>query len=132
MTDDKLRELVALNIMGWEIRKRGRRVYNPAMGCEIGGFRNTAGCQRYIQQEAPNCLTWAGIGLVVKEMLRKGWSNKITQYDHESIDNATDKTRLMAEVQFWNGPVIQVRHPSVSRAVSLAALKAVGVEVEEA
>ena len=118
MTIRELEALVAEKVMGWVVTGMGVGIH-PDVNAMITVIPSYAS-------------TWAGMGLVVEKMRKKGRSFKIITYGQEwPAIQKLEPRPLPAEIHCWNGPLIQVKHPSVFVAVSLAALRAVGVEIPD-
>ncbi len=124
MTDDKLRELVAVHVFGWT-DVHSVEIHSAAMV----GIPAAGGDHDFI----PDYLTWAGLGLIVEEMERKGFYLRL-------VKNVSWSTTPRDKWEWYAGLAPERCKPgennsvwdlSPSRAVSLAALKAVGVEVED-
>lgn len=76
MSDLELRRAVAVEVMGWELRKRCRRVFNPVMGGEVIGMEGREDCMQYITSAAPAYETSIESAWEVVERMRElepGW-----------------------------------------------------------
>jgi len=94
METDK--QIIATRLMGWEIRKRGRRVWNPVMGQEISGFSGYRDSLNYIDWAAPGYATGdiAAALDVIAAMAKLGWGliiiDKETTFAHDDFDRNKD------------------------------------------
>ena len=77
------------------------------------------------------CECWAGIGLVVEEMRKKGWAGSCEVWPRALA--SLDEAAFIKESDDPDGDIIQFsqQHSSIFLAVSLAALRAVGVVIPE-
>lgn len=138
---DKIRELkgrdlriaVATQLIGFEIRKRGHRVYDPIVNKEYDGFQNTEKCRDFIAITAPAFdRDWDAIGkfllphmehVSTSTQLEAGWHLRLCSPFTEGEPWWAGFTPK--GITGWNGrPDIEMPGETGPEAISRAALVA--------